>query len=135
MNGRMVNLDYKLQNADVVKIIASSSSSGRSSEWITYAKARTARQKIRQFLRTRDRDNMLDQCRPILEEEMRSLLEPISSEASVNDIMLRLSAVVATTTGMNNFGSVDDLCIAIARGNEERTEFPPGKNRARFVAR
>lgn len=124
VNGRMVNLDYKLQNADVVKIIGSNSSPGPSSEWIGFAKSRTARQKIRQFLRARDRDNMLDRGRRILEEEARSLLEPIPSEAALTDIMPRLSAVVAAATGMKNVTTIDDLFIAIAKGNDERNEFP-----------
>lgn len=124
VNGRLVNLDYKLQNADVVKIIGSSSSSGPPSEWIGFAKSRTARQKIRQFLRARDRDNMLDRGRTILEEEARSLLEPIPSEAALIDILPRLSAIVTAATGMKNISTVDGLCIAIAKGSEEQSEFP-----------
>ena len=124
VNGRLVKLDYKLQNADVVKIIGSNSSAGPSSEWIGFTKSRTARQKIRQFLRARDRDNMLDRGRRILEEEARSLLEPIPSEAALTDILPRLSAIVTAATGMKNIATVDCLCIAIAKGSEEQFEFP-----------
>lgn len=123
VNGRMVNLNYKLQNADVVKIIGSSSSTGPSPEWVGYAKTRTARQKIRQFLRARDRDNMVDRGRRILEEEARSLLEPLPSEAAISDIMPRLSAVLVAATGMKNISTADDLYIAIAKGHEEHKEF------------
>lgn len=124
VNGRMVNLDYKLQNADVVKIIGSSSATGPSSEWTRYAKTRTARQKIRQFLRARDRDNTMDKGRRILEEEARSLLEPLPSEAALTDILPRLSAVVSAATGMKNVNTVEDLYVAIGKGSEDQTEFP-----------
>lgn len=124
VNGRMVNLDYKLQNADVVKIIGSSSSTGPSTEWVGYAKTRKARQKIRQFLRARDRDSMVDRGRRKLEEEARSLLEPMPSEAALTDIMPRLAAVVEAATGMKNVSTVDDVYIAVTKGSEEHGEFP-----------
>jgi len=73
-NGKMVSLDYKLQNADVVKIITSNSSPGPSSEWMGYAKSRTARQRIRAFLRSRDRDNMVERGRVFLEARAKKLL-------------------------------------------------------------
>lgn len=124
VNGRMVHLDYKLQNADVVKIIGSSSSTGPSAEWVGYAKTRKARQKIRQFLRARDRDSMVDRGRRILEEEARSLLEPMPSEAALTDIMPRLAAVVAAASGLKNVSIVDDIYLAIGKGSEEHDEFP-----------
>lgn len=124
VNGRTVGFDYKLQNADVVRIISSPCSPGPSSEWISYAKSRTARQKIRQFLRAKDRDNMLDRGRRILEEEARTLFEPIPSEAGISEIMPRLSAVMSASSGTREITTVDDLYMAIAKQWELNAKFP-----------
>lgn len=126
VNGRMVSLNYKLQNADVVKIISSQSSKGPSPEWITYAKSRTARQKIRQFLRARNRDNMLDRGRRLLEEEARAILEPIPDENYLTEIIPRLRAVVVSVGGETNrhMFSVDDLYVEIARRAEAEGSVP-----------
>lgn len=123
VNGRLVQLDYKLQNADVVNIISSSASAGPLPDWIGYAKSRTARQKIRQFLRSKDRDNMLDRGRRILEKEARSSMEPIPSEAGLAEILPRLSVVVSSCTSIKDIMTLDDLYIAIARGCEESDHF------------
>lgn len=124
VNGRSVEFDYKLQNADVVKIISSPCSPGPSSEWIGYAKSRTARQKIRQFLRARDRGDMLGRGRRVLEDEARRSFEPIPSEAGLAELMPRLSAVVSASTGMKNVQTIDDLYMAIAKDSEENRQYP-----------
>eukprot|EP00178_Gracilaria_changii_P006187 TRINITY_DN205_c0_g1_i1.p1 TRINITY_DN205_c0_g1~~TRINITY_DN205_c0_g1_i1.p1 ORF type:complete len:1026 (+),score=165.58 TRINITY_DN205_c0_g1_i1:1660-4737(+) len=124
VNGRAVEFDYKLQNADVVRIISSPSAPGPSSEWIGYAKSRTARQKIRQFLRAKDRGNMLDRGRRILEDEARRLFEPIPSDAGLAEVMPRLAAVVSACFGIKDVATVEDLYIAIAKGSRGRKQFP-----------
>lgn len=118
VNGRMVSLDYKLQNADVVNIVGSRFSKGPLPEWISYAKSRTARQKIRQFLRTRDRDNMLDRGRRLLEEAARTMAEPVPKEEGLGQILPRLCAIVSVADPTTKIGSVDDLYVAIAKGEE-----------------
>lgn len=116
INGRMVSLDYKLQNADVVKIMTSSSSSGPTEEWMTYAKSRTARQKIRQFLRARERDNMIERGSSILADAARRALEPEPSEQGLVEIMPRLSAVLSSFPELRHIRSVDEVLIAVSRG-------------------
>ncbi|PXF42250.1 putative GTP diphosphokinase RSH1, chloroplastic [Gracilariopsis chorda] len=118
VNGKAVEFDYKLQNADVVRIISSPSAPGPSSEWIGYAKSRTARQKIRQFLRAKDRGTMLDSGRRRLEDEARRLFEPLPSESGLSEVMPRLAAVVSACCGIRDVTTVDDLYIAIAKGSE-----------------
>lgn len=125
VNGRMVSLDYKLQNADVVNIVGSRFSKGPSPEWISYAKSRTARQKIRQFLRTRDRDNMLDRGRRVLEESARRMAELVPKEEDLSQILPRLCAIVSVADPATKIGSVDDLYVAIAKGETSDEEETP----------
>lgn len=124
VNGRMVSLDYKLQNADVVKIISSQYAKGPSPDWISYAKSRTARQKIRHFLRARDRDNMLTRGRRLLEEEARSVREPVPSEGSLVELIPRLRGTVYAENEENNLECVEDLYVEIARQSEAKNGMP-----------
>ena len=114
VNGHMVSLDYKLQNADSVKIITSGSAPGPRPEWMGYAKSRTARQKIRRFLRERDRDNMIDTGRNMLMKAARQRRDPVPSEAAISEALPRLVAVLNAPSGSRPIRSVDDLYIAIA---------------------
>lgn len=98
VNGRIVGLNYKLHNADLVKIITSATATGPSSDWVQYAKSRTARQKIRQLLRVREREKFINRGRRLLQEAARRRLEPLPSEAALAELLPRLSAVIAAAT-------------------------------------
>lgn len=118
INGRMVGLDYRLQNADVVKIITSNCSPGPSEDWVSYAKTRTARQKIRQVLRVRERESMIERGCSMLAEAARKRLEPEPSEAALAEVMPKVRTVLGTIPELRYIRSVDDLLIAICRGHQ-----------------
>jgi RelA/SpoT family (p)ppGpp synthetase len=76
VNGRLVALDYSLQNGDQVEIITSKRG-GPSRDWINpslgYIKTARARQKIRQWFRRQSREENIARGREILEKELRRL--------------------------------------------------------------
>jgi len=76
VNGRLVALDYRLQNGDQVEIITSKRG-GPSRDWINpnlgYIKTARARQKIRQWFRRQSREENIARGREILEKELRRL--------------------------------------------------------------
>lgn len=51
VNGRMVTIDHKLENGDIVEILTNPNSGGPSIDWLNIAKSTTARNKIRQWLK------------------------------------------------------------------------------------
>lgn len=116
VNGRMVRLDHKLQNADVVKIITSDSAAGPAEEWASYAKSRTARQKIRQFLRAREREEMIDRGRDKLIDAACKHAEPEPEDEDLEAIMPKLRVVLSAVSGLGHIRTVEDLLIAVARG-------------------
>src|SRR5690606_29676167 len=77
VNGQMVPLDYKLQNAQVVKIKTSKTVNGPRRDWLQadngYVKTASAREKIRQWFRRQERDENIAQGKEALERELRRL--------------------------------------------------------------
>ncbi len=77
INDRMIRLDHKLQNGDVVEVMTSKSKVGPSRDWLQedngYITTAGAREKIRQWFRRQERDVNVDQGREALQAELRKL--------------------------------------------------------------
>ncbi len=56
VNGRIVQLDYKLQNGEIVEVITSNSGKGPSRDWINIARTSEARNKIKQWFKKECRE-------------------------------------------------------------------------------
>lgn len=72
VNGRIVPLDYRLKNGDIVEILTSKQSSGPSADWLQFVRTSTARSRIRQWLKKQRRDENLERGRLMLEHELRA---------------------------------------------------------------
>lgn len=77
VNGRLVPLNYQLNNGDVVEIISSKRAKGPSRDWLSphlgYIKTSHAREKIRQWFKKQERAENIERGRELLEKEMRRL--------------------------------------------------------------
>ncbi len=70
VNSRMVPLQYELKTGDVAEIITSKSSHP-SKDWLTFVKSVKARSKIRQWIKTQEKDRSLTLGREMCEKAFR----------------------------------------------------------------
>jgi len=77
VNGRMVPLNYQLNNGDVVEIMSTKADRGPSRDWLNpvvgYVKTSHAKEKIRQWFKKQERAENIERGRERLEKVMRQL--------------------------------------------------------------
>jgi guanosine-3',5'-bis(diphosphate) 3'-pyrophosphohydrolase len=107
VNGKMVPLRYELNNGDIVEIITSSRHHP-SKDWLEYVKTPKARNKIRHWIKTQERDESIALGKNILER----LLE---SEHVTFQNILKSDQVISIANDLS-FHSVEDLLAGIGFG-------------------
>ncbi|MDD4582760.1 MAG: bifunctional (p)ppGpp synthetase/guanosine-3',5'-bis(diphosphate) 3'-pyrophosphohydrolase [Eubacteriales bacterium] len=71
VNGKMVPIDYTLNNGEIVEIVTSNSSKGPSIDWLKIVKSNTARNKIRQYLKRENKGESVDKGKEMLSKYVR----------------------------------------------------------------
>ena len=71
VNGKMVTIDYTLQNGDIVEIVTSSNAAGPSVDWLKIAKSSNARNKIRGWLKKENKSDNIDKGKDLLDKFIR----------------------------------------------------------------
>lgn len=72
VNGRIVPLNYKLQNGNIVDVITNPNS-GPSLDWLNTVKSPQAKKKISQYFKVKDRDKNILRGEELLEKEAKKL--------------------------------------------------------------
>jgi len=105
VDGQMVPLDYKLQNAQRVEIMAAKEGSGPSRDWLTrpgYLASPRALAKVRQWFRHEDHERDVAAGRAALDKELQRLGATQENHARV--------------AGAANFTTLDEFYAALGRG-------------------
>ena len=71
INGKMVTIDHKLENGDIVEIVTNANASGPSIDWLKIVKSPTARTKIRQWLKRENKDEGVDKGKVLIDKYVR----------------------------------------------------------------
>ena len=106
VNDQLIALDSRLQNGQVVKILTSRTRTGPNRDWLLssseYVTTASAREKIRRWFRSQERDENIAHGREILERELRRL----SVEFKPDELL----------KAFPQYPKLDDLLAAIGYG-------------------
>ena len=108
IDGRIVTLDYKLQNGNIVEILTSSNSNGPSRDWLNIVKTPNAKSRIRQWFKKERRDENIERGTYLLEKEFKKYDLPLK-EPALDKYMIQIAKKF-------NQPSVEDLIATIGYG-------------------
>jgi GTP diphosphokinase / guanosine-3',5'-bis(diphosphate) 3'-diphosphatase len=109
VNGRMVPLDYALQNGEIVEILTSKGPHGPSRDWLSFVKSASAKERIRKWFKSQSREENVAKGRDLLEKELHRM-HRLSLGDLEDDKLLEIANV-------HKFASVDDFLAAIGYGD------------------
>ena len=108
VNNRICNIDYTLQNGDIVEVITSKSAKGPSRDWLNICKSNQARTKIKQWFKKEKREENIVHGRSSFESQMKQAGLPLSvtSDPEMTQQLLKKLG----------FDTWDDMYAAIGYG-------------------
>jgi len=108
VNGKIVPLNYKFQNGDIIEVLTSPNSFGPSRDWINLVSTSKAKNKIKRYFKLQDRDEHVIKGKEQLEKqllEMEFAPKEYLTKMGIKDVLNRF-----------NVNSEDDLYAAIGFG-------------------
>jgi GTP pyrophosphokinase len=108
VNNRLVPLDYRLRNGDIVEVITTKAAHGPSRDWMNIVRTGHAKEKIRQWFKRQQRDENIAQGRELLDRELRRLAHETLQTVDL--------AKVTEIAAQLRFREIDDFYAAIGYG-------------------
>jgi len=108
INGKIVPLDYKLTNGDIVEIITSATPHGPSRDWLKTVKTSQARKKINDWFKKEHREENIVHGKELVEKEFKRNGLPLS--------LLKDTDITESLFKKHNLNSLDDLYAIIGFG-------------------
>src|SRR5205809_1017355 len=108
-NGRMVPLDYALQNGEIVEILTSKGPHGPSRDWLGFVKSASAKERIRKWFKSQSREENVAKGRDLLDKELHRM-HRLNLVDLAEDKLLGIANV-------HKFASVEDFLAAIGYGD------------------
>ncbi len=108
VNGKLVPLEYKLKNGDIVSIITNKANNGPSRDWLNIVSSSETRNKIRSWFKKATREENIERGHELIEKEAKRLgYEP--KELLKNDRLMQVAKKF-------NIHSEDDLLASLGFG-------------------
>jgi GTP pyrophosphokinase len=108
VNNRLVPLDYRLRNGDIVEIVTTKAAHGPSRDWLNIVRTSHAREKIRAWFKHQQRDENITQGKELLDRELRRL---------AHETLMSVDAEKLTEIAQQlRYRELDDFYAAIGYG-------------------
>ena len=117
IDGRIVTIDYKLQNGNIVEILTSANSNGPSRDWLGIVKTPNAKSRIRQWFKKERREENIERGTLILEKEFKKYNLPMKDPA--------IDKYMQQITKKFNQPSVEDLIATVGYGGIMASQVVP----------
>ncbi|QSX08773.1 bifunctional (p)ppGpp synthetase/guanosine-3',5'-bis(diphosphate) 3'-pyrophosphohydrolase [Alkalibacter rhizosphaerae] len=108
INGKIVPLNYTLQNGDIVEVLTSAHSNGPSRDWLKIVKSSHARNKIKQYFKKDKKEENVQKGRDMLEKEVK--------RQGLQQANILKQTYLEFVAKKSNYNSVEDLYSAIGYG-------------------
>jgi GTP pyrophosphokinase len=86
VNSKIVPLEYKLKNSDIVEILTSQKSNGPSRDWLKFVKTSKARSKIKHWFKKQRRDEIIEKGHRILDAHLGKYNIELSQKAKEKEL-------------------------------------------------
>ena len=94
VNGKMVNIDYKIQNGDQVEVVTSNNSNGPSMDWLKIVKSTQAKNKINQWFKLQNKEEDIIKGKELIDKYCKSkgiVLQDILKPEYMEKVRLKYS--------------------------------------------
>ncbi len=109
VNGRMVPLDYVLQNGEIVEILTSKAPHAPSRDWLNFVKSASARERIRKWFKSQRREENVAKGRDLLEKELHRMHRLTMAQLPADKL--------EEMAQHYKFASADDFLAAVGYGD------------------
>jgi len=109
VNGRMVPLDYALQNGEIVEILTSKGPHGPSRDWLNFVKSASAKERIRKWFKSQRREENVAKGRDLLDKELHRM-----HRINLADLDEQKLGEIAA---LHRYNAIDDFLAAIGYGD------------------
>lgn len=109
VDSRIVPLNYKLKNGNIVEVITQKSSSGPSRDWLKFVKSPRARQKIKQWFKSKEKDISIEKGKELFDREAKKL--------GLDTNILDNEKIYQKLAKELSINSISDLFASIGYGN------------------
>ena len=127
VNNRLVPLDYRLRNGDIVEIVTTKAAHGPSRDWLNIVRTSHAREKIRAWFKRQQRDENIAQGKELLDRELRRLAH--ETLAAID------SAKLTEIAQQYKYRELDDFYAAIGYGAVARRRRSSASSRSTTTRR
>jgi len=132
INGRLSPLKTQLKNGDIVEVLTSAHQTP-SKDWLSFVKTSKARNKIRHWIKTEQREKSIEMGRELLEKELRKhhysmkrAMALDSFKLAINELGFKSDEDIFATVGYGKLSAGQVVSHILPRGEQKQRQGKTG---------